>query len=133
MSDLAHISETLNERIKNLGKYRGFPRPRTTPTPDDVFDLFLAELSHAELKVLLYIVRRTFGFKKDSDTISLKQITDGIKKRDGSILDRGAGVSERTAIRAIQTLENRGLIKVERNVSDRRGHEINKYSLHFSG
>ena len=58
----------------------GFDAPRYTPVPDDLFDLWLPHLSGAEVKVLLYICRRTFGFKKDADAISLAQITGGIIK-----------------------------------------------------
>ena len=36
-----------------------------------LFDELLPYLSEAELKVLLYIVRRTFGFKKEADAISV--------------------------------------------------------------
>ena len=52
-------------------KFPGFVFPTTTPVPDQLFDELLHRLSGAELKVLLYIVRRTFGFKKQSDDISL--------------------------------------------------------------
>ena len=49
-----------------MEKFKGFSRPNTTPTPDEVFDVFLTQLTPAELKVLLYIIRRTYGFQKDS-------------------------------------------------------------------
>ncbi|UCF87904.1 MAG: replication protein, partial [bacterium] len=97
-----------------MDRYRGFPRPNTTPTPDDLFDLFLSVLTHAELKVLLYIVRRTYGFKKSSDRISLKQICKGIVTRSGKRLDSGTGLSRQGAITAVKSLEKRGLIVVER-------------------
>ncbi len=71
--------------------FEGFESPNTTPVPDVVFDQLLARLGEAELKALLYIIRRTFGFKKDSDTISLNQICKGIVTRDGRVLDRGTG------------------------------------------
>src|SRR4051812_28685588 len=74
-------------------KFLGFCSPNTTPTPDDLFDRFLPELNGGELKVLLYIIRRTFGFKKDTDSISLSQLSDGIKTRTGKSLDRGTGLS----------------------------------------
>jgi hypothetical protein len=43
----------------------------------------MADLSGAELKVVLYVARRTFGFGKESDNISLSQMAQGITKRDG--------------------------------------------------
>lgn len=42
----------------------GFKSPNYTTVPDELFDILLPRLSGAELKVLLYIVRRTFGWKK---------------------------------------------------------------------
>jgi hypothetical protein len=53
--------------------FLGFQFPTTTPVPDEVFDVLMPQLSGAELKVLMYICRRTFGFKKESDSISLHQ------------------------------------------------------------
>jgi hypothetical protein len=67
-------------------EFRGFRSPNTTPVPDEVFDELLADLSGAEIKVLLYICRRTFGWKKERDTISLNQLVNGIHKKDGEIL-----------------------------------------------
>jgi len=45
-----------------MEKFKGYHVPNYTQTPNEVFDKFLSKLSHAELRVLLYIVRRTFGF-----------------------------------------------------------------------
>lgn len=55
-------------------QFSGFVFPTTTPVPDQLFDELLPRLSGAELKVLMYIIRRTFGFKKQSDDISLAQL-----------------------------------------------------------
>jgi hypothetical protein len=88
-------------------------RPTTTPVPDEIFDEWLPVLGDAELRVLLYIVRRTFGFdKRSGDTISYKQFIAGITTRDGRVLDRGCGVKNRTNLsRALQQLEARGLVR----------------------
>ncbi|GAH63005.1 unnamed protein product, partial [marine sediment metagenome] len=48
-------------------KFKGFTKPTYTQTPNEVFDILLDILNGSELKVLLYIIRRTFGFKKESD------------------------------------------------------------------
>jgi Bacteriophage replication protein O len=55
----------------------------------------MSHLSGGELKVLLYICRRTFGFRKDSDSISLNQIAKGITTKAGNVLDQGTGLSKR--------------------------------------
>ncbi len=44
-------------------QFGGFDAPHYTQTPDVLFDELLPYLSEAELKVLLYIIRRTFGFR----------------------------------------------------------------------
>lgn len=73
--------------------FHGFARPTYTPVPDELFDELLTRLNGAELKTLLYIARRTFGFKRDSDNISLSQMLKGITTKDGRRLDGGTGVS----------------------------------------
>ena len=61
----------------------------TTATPDWLFDEVAPDLAKAPLKVLLYIVRRTSGFRKSADAISLNQFQHGIVTRDGRQLDKG--------------------------------------------
>ncbi len=88
-------------------------------------------LSGAELKVALYICRRTFGFKKDHDNISLSQIANGITKKDGSILDRGTGLGKASVARAAKTLEEKGVIVRSRRQSAEKGDEPTTYTLNF--
>ena len=111
--------------------FTGFVFPTTTPIPDQVFDELLHLLSGNELKVLLYICRRTFGFKKESDTISLSQMVNGITTRDGRTLDRGTGLSKATVARCLNTLEERNIIRRIRQFSDERGDEPTTYALNM--
>jgi phage replication O-like protein O len=111
--------------------FPGFRSPNTTPIPDEIFDELLADLSGAELKVLLYICRRTFGFKKESDAISLTQIAEGITTRDGRVIDRGTGLSKRHVQRALKRLEEQQIVEVRRDMSRDGVNDINTYSLHF--
>ncbi len=53
--------------------------PNSTQVPDVILDHWMAALSGAEFKVLLYVARRTYGFGKDSDNISLNQMASGIR------------------------------------------------------
>ena len=55
--------------------------PTTTPVPDDVFDLLMPQLTGAELKVLLYLCRRTFGFKQDAADISLGERAHNLRPK----------------------------------------------------
>ena len=70
-------------KTKHPFHYEGFSTPNGTIVPDDVFDLLMPELTESELRVLLYILRRTYGFKKNSDSISLSQMVQGIRTKDG--------------------------------------------------
>jgi hypothetical protein len=92
----------------------------------------MADLSGAELKVVLYVARRTFGFGKGSDNISLNQIANGIKKRDGVILDRGTGLSISSVARAVKTLEEQKILIRKLNINDKNEHDENTYSLNLN-
>jgi phage replication O-like protein O len=112
-------------------KFRGFQSPNTTPVPDELFDELMYDLTGAELKVLLYICRRTFGFKKESDNISLSQLVNGIKTRDGKVLDRGTGLSKDSVSRVVKSLEEKGIIVRNRRQSVERGYEATTYFLNI--
>ena len=112
-------------------KFKGFTKPTYTQTPNEVFDILLDILNGSELKVLLYIIRRTFGFKKDNDNISLNQIVNGIKKKDGSIQDYGTALSMQSVKNAIKGLtEKNVIIKIRRK--DESGQDKSpNYSLNI--
>jgi phage replication O-like protein O len=113
--------------------FPGFQFPNTTQIPNELFDSLMPSLSGGELKVLLYVCRRTFGFRKDSDSISLTQIAHGITTKAGRVLDQGTGLSKRQVQRALRVLENRKVILVERKVDETGLHEINTYRLNVRG
>jgi len=110
-------------------EFGGFDAPRYTQVPDALFDELLPYLSEAELKVLLYIIRRTFGFKKEADAISLAQMVHGIVTRDGRRLDWGAGCSESSIKRGIRGLLEKRLILRALRRSPERGDEAPVYRL----
>jgi hypothetical protein len=45
----------------SMPKFQGFASPNYAQVPDALFDELLPDLSGAELKVLLYIIRRTLA------------------------------------------------------------------------
>jgi hypothetical protein len=99
--------------------------------PDELFDVLLSWLTGPELKVTLYVIRRTFGFKKDSDSISLSQICSGITTRDGQILDRGTGLSKSTVALVLNSLVDKNILVRRRNSSKERGNEPTTYALNI--
>jgi hypothetical protein len=87
-------------------RFRGLTSLNTTPVPDDFFDVLLARIDNlAELKVILYVIRRTFGFGKVVDRISYSQFERGIKTTRGSTevqLDRGTGLSRPSIVSGLK-------------------------------
>jgi len=110
-------------------KFSGFQSPNYTQVPDEVFDELLSKLNLSELKVLLYIIRRTFGFKRSSDNISMAQICNGIKTRGGKVLDKGTGLGKASVARAIKSLEEKNIIIAFRRKSKEKGFLPTTYSL----
>lgn len=113
----------------NHYRFQGFASPTTTPVPDQLFDELLYHLSPTEIVVLLYIIRRTYGFKKDSDNISLNQMVNGIVTKDGRALDHGTGLSKATVARSLNSLEEKGVIERIRRRSTDRGDEPTTYRV----
>lgn len=103
--------------------------PNSTIIPNIVLDVLMAQLSPSEFKVLMYLCRRTYGFWKKRDAVSLSQLADGIETRDGRRIDFGTGLSRPTVIKAIKSLEAMGLVKVKRVRIDEKHNAINVYEL----
>ena len=101
--------------------------------PDALFDELAPNLTEAELRVLLYIVRRTFGFKREADAISLSQLVSGITTKDGRVLDRGTGMSRPGVAKGVKGLVEKGVISVERVMDERGENQVNVYRLRFRG
>ena len=48
----------------------------------------------------------------------MNQLAEGITKRDGSVLDRGTGISRSSVSRALNTLENMGIVLSQTNLAE---------------
>lgn len=124
----------MSEELTNQPyRFRGFSVPSYTMCPDEIFDELLSILSGAQLKVTLYVVRRTFGFKKPSDNISISQMLYGIKTKDGRQLDRGVGLAKSTLLQAVRELTDMEVIIPTRRESAERGNEATNYRLNIVG
>lgn len=114
--------------------FAGFAEPNYTQIPDAFFDEVMCHLTEAELRVCLYIMRRTFGFKKREDAISFNQFLKGIHTRDGRQLDEGCGISGRSNLaRALAGLEEKGVITARKYVGEKGDAQATVYSLRFRG
>jgi len=93
------------------------PKPNYTQTPNRFIDEYMNQVSPAATKIYLTICRKTIGWHKDTEDISLSQIM------------KLTGLSKNTALRATDELENFDLIIVTRKGNGRRA--INNYELNF--
>jgi len=59
--------------------------PNTTQIPNIVLDHWIHELDELEFKVLLFICRKTFGWRKKKDRISISQICEFLNKTERPI------------------------------------------------
>lgn len=75
------------------------PPPNFTTIPNIILDVWITELSPAEFKIILVIARKTFGWHKRQDRISLSQF------------ETTTGLSRRGIIDAINSLAERGYLK----------------------
>ncbi len=101
-------------------KLRGLPPPGTAPytqTPNRLLDEYPAHLSGAEFKVLMCIVRRTYGWGKTSDAIPRKYIAEI------------CGIDSKTVTSAIKGLEAHGIISTRRSKDSERGDLTNVYEI----
>jgi hypothetical protein len=120
------------DNARDRYRFAGFEEPNYTPIPDVFFDEVMCHLTEAELRVALYIMRRTFGFKKRADAISFNQFLKGITTRDGRRLDHGCGIAGRTNLtRALKGLEEKGIIVARRSTSTRGDAQTTVYELRF--
>lgn len=119
-------------QTQSVWQFSGFVCPNTTAVPDQLFDELMPHLNGAELKVLLYIVRRTFGFKKNSDDISLSQMVYGIRKKNGEVLDGGTGLGKASVARALNSLAQKKIIVRRRRRSDTKGDQATGYTLNIN-
>ena len=77
---------------------KAIPEPNFFQCPNIIIDEYLKELSGSELKCFLLIIRKTKGWHKDIDAISISQFEDL------------TGLSNRSVIDACNSLVDRGFI-----------------------
>src|SRR5579863_5877282 len=91
-----------------------------TAIPNVFIDQLMADCTGSEVKVALYIARRTLGTRKARandgwDQIALSQICDGIVvTRSGVRLDSGTGLGRQAVVGALRRLLAAGIIERSR-------------------
>jgi hypothetical protein len=113
----------------DFSSFLGYRGPRFTPIPDEFLDHQLADLTSAEAKVMLFLFRKTYGYRKSADRVSFAQLEHGTMSSDGTIIDRGTGLSKATIWRALKGLQKKGLIEVRRQRTPAGDADVNYYRI----
>ena len=78
-----------------------FQKPNYHNVPNEFVDTYLKELSGAETKIIAVVMRKTFGFHKDFDYLSISQLMEY------------TGLSNRQIINSTQSLIEKDLIYIK--------------------
>lgn len=112
--------------------FAGFERPEANyfKMPNTWTDVTAEIDSIAELKVVEYILRHTWGYQEFGikKHITIDEFVNGRRRQDGSRMDKGTGLSERAVYDGLRKAVANGLIEEEVDDSD-RGRIKKSYSL----
>ncbi len=115
-------------------EWRGqFDIPTWTQVPDILITHWMPQLSGSELKVALYVVRYTFGYHRESATISFDRFLNGTFRQDGARLDWGAGVKRTQLKGVLPALVESGILIRERRHDRLGGDAASSYALNLRG
>ncbi len=112
--------------------FLGFDLPESNffRMPNSWTDITAEIDSVAELKVVEYILRHTWGYQEYGlkKHITIDEFVNGRRRQDGTRMDKGTGLSERAVYDGLRKAVTRGLVEEEIDASD-RGRVKKSYSL----
>lgn len=113
-----------------MSKFTGFvlPRQNWSKLPNQMIEWLPLITSEAELKVILYILRHTWGYHDSEKRIATSEFATGRRKRDGTKIDNGIGLNEPAIREGLRKAEEHGFVLVEIDDSD-KGRIRKYYSL----
>jgi len=119
-----------------MSNFKGFERPTDnySKLPHSFIDLLPTIDTMAEMKVVIYLLRHTWGFSEfgKPKKLTTDEFANGRKKRDQSRMDAGTGLSENSVRAGLEKAVEHGFIIIETNESDKA--RIEKwYCLNMEG
>src|SRR5215213_2561490 len=122
----------MTRRKSERTPFSGFDRPESNyfRMPNTWTDI-TAEIDNiAELKVVEYILRHTWGYQEygEKKHITIDEFVKGRRRHDSSRMDHGTGLSERAVYDGLRLAREDGLIEEAIDDSD-RGRVKKSYSL----
>jgi DnaD/phage-associated family protein len=104
-----------------MGKFTGFidPEQNWSKLPHQLIDEMHNISSISELKVILYVLRHTWGFKDSQKRITIDEFVQGRKRKDGTRIDEGCGLSPNSVRDGLKRAQEHGYLRIEVDDSDK--------------
>ncbi len=101
--------------------FAGFAPPveNWSKLPHEFIDALSLIETIGEMKVILYVLRHTWGYHDEEKKITLDEFCNGRKRRDGTRLDNGTGLSKPTVIDGIERAVKHGFLEVDTDERDK--------------
>lgn len=114
-----------------MSEFPGFDIPDQNwfKVPNEWTDI-ASGMTLAERAVVMYVLRHTWGYREfnKSKSISTDEFEHGRKRKDGTRIDKGTGLSRMSILKGIRNAVENGYLKVEEDRTD-LGRMKKKYSL----
>lgn len=110
----------MSERMLHFDGF-GEPFENWSKLPHTMIDALPLVSSLSELKVILYVLRHTWGYKEydSAKHITMDEFVNGRKKKDGTRMDNGVGMSEPSIRLGIKYAQEHGFLAVEIDETDK--------------
>lgn len=106
-----------------MSKFNGFTKPEQnySKLPHDFVDRLSEIETVAELKVVLYVLRHTWGFSEfdKPKKMTYDEIANGRKRKDGTRIDGGTGLSVNSIHAGAEKAVEHGFLTIETDESDK--------------
>lgn len=106
-----------------MSNFSGFSKPSQnySKLPHALIECLPIIETVAELKVVIYLLRHTWGYSEydKPKKITTDEFMNGRKKKDGSRMDKGTGLSNNSVITGLEKAVEHGFIVVEVDDSDK--------------
>jgi hypothetical protein len=113
----------MSKRKQEEPTFSGFvvPTQNWFRMPNNWTDITAGMTTLAELKVVEYVLRHTWGFQEYgiSKRISIDEFMHGRRRQDGDRLDQGTGLSKPSVVEGLRTAVEHGYLIEERDDRDR--------------
>jgi hypothetical protein len=122
-----------NDNNSPIDQFDGFeyPQQNWSKLPHQFIEELLPQIDTvAELKVVLYLLRHTWGYQEFGifKHITIDEFMRGRKDKNGARMDSGTGLSEMSVRRGLEAALKRGVIEVTVDASD-KGRVEKRYRL----